>query len=67
MAIVNFERNFIFIHPRRSGGSSLLFALLKYCNSRDLISDDLIEENLTNLSKSMSFFKNIDVNIKKKN
>jgi hypothetical protein len=56
MAIINFERNFIFIHPRRSGGSSLFFALLKYCSSRDLISDDTIVDYI-GLSSLASEFK----------
>ena len=42
MTIINFDRNFIFFHPRRTGGSSLVLALLKFCSVNDKICDDVL-------------------------
>jgi hypothetical protein len=42
MTIINFNKNFIFIHPRRTGGSSLVLALLRFCSVNDKICDDVL-------------------------
>lgn len=42
MTIINYEKNFIFFHPRRTGGSSLVLALLKFCSANDKICDDVL-------------------------
>tara|TARA_B100001248_G_C27399322_1_gene468621 strand:- start:1694 stop:2470 length:777 start_codon:yes stop_codon:yes gene_type:complete len=43
MTIINFKKKFIFIHPSRTAGSSLVIALLKYCSEKDIVSDDILE------------------------
>ena len=42
MTIINYDKNFIFFHPRRTGGSSLVLALLKFCSVNDKICDDVL-------------------------
>ena len=42
MTVINYEKNFIFVHPRRTGGSSLVLALLKFCSANDKICDDVL-------------------------
>lgn len=43
MTIINFKRNFIFVHPSRTAGSSLIIALLKYCDGEDIVCDDILK------------------------
>jgi hypothetical protein len=45
MTIVNYKKNFIFIHPRRTAGSSLVLSLLKYCSSDDIVCDDVLNDH----------------------
>ena len=43
MTVISYKHKFIFIHPRRTGGTSLKLALLKFCGEKDIVSD--IKEN----------------------
>ena len=46
MTIINHKKNFIFVHPRRTGGSSLVLSLLKFCSEDDIICDDVLHDHL---------------------
>ena len=45
MTIINKKNNFIFIHPRRTGGSSMVLSLLKFCATEDIICDDVLHKH----------------------
>ena len=38
MANISYKHKFIFIHSRRTGGTSLTLALLKFCDNKDIYS-----------------------------
>jgi len=46
MTIISHKKKFIFVHPRRTGGSSLVLSLLKFCSEKDIISDDVLHDHL---------------------
>ena len=46
MTIISYSNKFIFIHPRRTGGTSLALALIKFCDSKDIVGD-LSEHDMT--------------------
>ena len=46
MTIISHKQKFIFVHPRRTGGSSLVLSLLKFCSEKDIICDDVLHDHL---------------------